>query len=190
MRFARKTSERQAICLRFSGQDLARLPNEFLGHLNRLTALEIDCHGVKRWHAGALRVGVANIANQACSAKHNHEPMFLHRLYEYLHAGNRHGLQFGHDRGRLIAGNPARAAVRNIPGRVDRAEIRADRDIALYWIDFTCDEKPYGIVPAKTSTLGQTYTGHRWRIRDPDTNEIIKDDIFATTTDPLTVTFP
>lgn len=48
-----------------------------------------------------------------------------------------------------------------------------ERVLAIYWVSFTCDETPYGIIAPGQELLLFSYANHPWRIRDADTQELM-----------------
>lgn len=65
----------------------------------------------------------------------------------------------------------------------------ADRSVALFWVDFQCNEIRYRDIAPGASYQQPTYVGHPWRMRDAQTNALYKEFTAATPT-PVTVTIP
>ena len=91
--------------------------------------------GIERRHAGPLRVGVVHVPAEPWAAEHDHEAMLLHRLDEHLDAGNLHLAELHRQRCTLFGRDAAGAAVGDVAGRVERAEVGADRDVAFLQVE-------------------------------------------------------
>ena len=111
------------------GEDRAGLLHELLGHLGRLRRRRIGRLRVERGHAHGLWVGVGHAAVEPLRPEHDHEAVLLDRLHERLHAGDLHGLEFFHDREALLRGDPAGAAIGDLAGGVEGAEVAAGGDV-------------------------------------------------------------
>ena len=79
--------------------------------------------GIQRRHAGLLRIGVGHVAAQALAAEDDAETVLLDRLDKDLDAGDLHFAKFDGQRGALLAGNAAGAAVGDVAGRIERDKI-------------------------------------------------------------------
>ena len=110
-------------------QNLAGLPQEFIGDLGGLLRAGTAGHGGERRHAGGLRVGVVDVAPQAFAAEDDDQPIFLHRPDEDFDAGDGDFVEFFAEPLADVAGDAAGAAVGDVAGGVDRAEVAADGDV-------------------------------------------------------------
>ena len=97
-----------------------------LGHLGGPLARLVVGHRVQRRHARLLRIGVGHVAAEPLAAEDDHEAVLLDRLDEHLDAGNLHLAELDGQRAALFAGDAAGAAVGDVAGGVERAEVAAD----------------------------------------------------------------
>ena len=111
-------------------EKLAGLRDELAGDLGGLLAVGVGGDGIERRHAGLLRIGVVHVAAEARAAEDDHEAMLLHRLDEHLDAGNLHLAELDGQRRAFFGGDAAGAAVGDVAGRVERAEVAADGHVA------------------------------------------------------------
>ena len=118
-----ETAHRQPVGLRLALEQLLGLHDELPGDLGRLLAAGVVGLGIQRRHAGLLRIGVGHVAAQALAAKDDAETVLLDRLDKDLDAGDFHFAQFDGQRGALLAGNAAGAAVGDVAGRIERDKI-------------------------------------------------------------------
>ena len=125
-RRGREAAQRQAVGLRLAGQKLLGLGDELLGHLGRPLAGVVVGDRVQRRHAGLLRIGVGHVAAEPLAAEDDHEAVLLDRLDEHLDAGDLHLAELDGQRGAFFAGDAAGAAVGDVAGGVERAEVAAD----------------------------------------------------------------
>ncbi len=47
------------------------------------------------------------------------------------------------------------------------------RDLTIHWVDYMCQERPYGSLYAGGRFKTTTYATHPWRLRDASTNELL-----------------
>jgi hypothetical protein len=139
-RLAGDAAEGAAVGLFLGLEEFLRLANEFLEDLRGRFALGVAGDGVERRHARDLRVGVVNEVAElalvgAGAAEDHDEAVFLHRFDEDLHVGDLHFAQLDRERRALFAGDAAGAAVANFAGGVERAEVRADGDVAFFELE-------------------------------------------------------
>jgi hypothetical protein len=99
--------------------------------------LRFGLHGLHRehGHALALRVGLLQPVVEPLAAQHEDEPVLSHGLHEHFDARKLH---LRHALGQLhanVGGDAAGAAVRDVAGRVDGAEVASRRDIAVLQVE-------------------------------------------------------
>ena len=113
-------------------EQFAGLADELVGDFGGLLAVGVGGDGVERRHAGDLRVGVVHVAlPRPGAAEDDDEAMLLHRLDEDLDAGDLHVAQLDRERRAFFGGDAAGAAVGDVAGGVERAEVGADGDVAF-----------------------------------------------------------
>ena len=135
LRLAGEAAEREAVGFRLAGEQLARLADEFFGDFGGLLAVGIACDRIERRHAGDLRVGVVHVAAQALAAEHDDEAMFLHRFDEDFDAGDLDVAKPDRERRAFFGRDAAGAAVGDVALGVDRAEVGADGDVAVFELE-------------------------------------------------------
>ena len=128
-RLGREPAHSEAVRFRLSLEDLNRLVKEFFRDLRRLLGSGVFRGGIERRGAGALRVGVRNVAAESFASEDDDETVLFNRFDEDFDAGDRNRLQELNDFGAFFRRNTTGATVGNEAVLVDRAEIATNANV-------------------------------------------------------------
>ena len=126
------------------------------------------------WDAGALGVGVVDVAAESIAANHDDEAIFLDVADEDFDAGDCDGVEFFAEFFGDIGGYASGAAVADVAGCVNGDEVAADCNIAVGegevdsegFEDAAADVVFEGVVAEESEVAGAAAGGDAWQNRN------------------------